>query len=104
MRRLVVPIWTSVVILLVGIWSAIVPFVGPIIFGTSVSMAPHGMSMSQATTAMFLGISASTYVYHILPGGIVALVGLYQLILGLVRERQAAVSTTTEQRMREAKA
>jgi hypothetical protein len=49
---------------------------------------------------MFLGIAISTYVYHILPGGITALVGLYQLILGLRRES----APTTEQKTKEAQA
>lgn len=104
MRRLVVPIWTSVIIILGGIWTAIVPFVGPMVMGTSSSMsvAPHGMGMSQPVTAMFLGIAVSTYVYHILPGTIVALVGLYQLVLGFLRERRPAPSPATEQRMQEA--
>jgi hypothetical protein len=103
MRRFVVPVWTSVIIILGGIWTAIVPFVGPLILGSSssISMAPHGMGMS-ASTAMFLGIAVSTYVYHIIPGGVVALVGLYQLVLGLLRERRPAPSPTVERRVQEA--
>ena len=101
MRRFVVPIWTSIVITLAGIWSAVVPFLGLNFGGASTSMA-HSMSMTQSvnTTPMFLGIAISTYVYHILPGGITALVGLYQLILGLRRES----APTTEQKTKEAQA
>ena len=102
MRRLVVPIWTSVIIILGGIWTAIVPFVGPTVMGASMNLAPHGMGMSQPMPAMFLGIAVSTYVYHILPGAIVGLVGLYQLVLGFLRGRRPAPTPVTEQRMQEA--
>jgi hypothetical protein len=101
MRRFVVPLWTSIVITLAGIWSVVVPFLGLNFGGASVSMA-HSMSVTQSTsmTPMFLGIAISTYVYHIIPGGVVVLVGLYQLILGLRRES----APTTEQRTKEAQA
>ncbi len=103
MRRFVVPIWTSIVITVAGIWSAVVPFLGLNFGGASVSMA-HSMNVTQsiAMTPMFLGIAISTYVYHIIPGGVTALVGLYQLVLGLGRQRESA--PTTEQRTREAQA
>jgi hypothetical protein len=101
MRRFVVPLWTSIVITVAGIWSAVVPFLGLNFGGASVSMA-HSMSVTESIsmTPMFLGIAISTYVYHIIPGGVVALVGLYQLILG--RRRESA--PTTEQRSKEAQA
>ncbi|GAC1347417.1 MAG: hypothetical protein NVS3B14_15280 [Ktedonobacteraceae bacterium] len=101
MSRFVVPIWTSIVVTLAGIWTAIVPFVGPFILGSSMNMG-HSMSMAQPSPAMFLGIALSTYVYHIVPGGIVALVGLYQLALGLVRQKQSAPSPAVEKRVQEA--
>ncbi len=103
MRRFVVPIWTSIVITLAGIWSVVVPFLGLNFGGASTSMA-HSMSMTQSmnVTPMFLGIAISTYVYHIIPGGVVVIVGLYQLILGLGRQRAPAPST--EQRTNEAQA
>jgi hypothetical protein len=52
-----------------GIWSVIIPFVGSM--GSSMSMA-HSMSMS-SSAGTFLGIAGITYVYHIIPGGVVAL-------------------------------
>ncbi len=97
MRHFVVPIWTSIVITLAGIWSAVVPFLGLNFGGASMSMG-HSMAM----TPMFLGIAISTYVYHIIPGGVAALVGLYQLVLGLGRQKESA--PTTEQRTKEAQA
>ena len=103
MHRFVVPIWTSIVITLAGIWSAVVPFIGLNFGGASISMA-HSMSVTQLAnvTPMFLGIAISTYVYHIIPGGVTALVGLYQLVLGLRRQTESA--PTTEQRTKEAQA
>jgi hypothetical protein len=93
MSRLVVPIWTSVVIVLGGIWSVVIPFVGSM--GTTVSMA-HSMSMA-SSAGTFLGIAGSTYVYHIIPGGVVALVGIYQLVRGFMRERRPATPPVAEQ-------
>jgi len=103
MHRFVVPIWTSIVITLAGIWSVVVPFLGLNFGGASTSMA-HSVSMTQSMsiTPLFLGIAISTYVYHIIPGGVAALVGLYQLVLGLGRQRESA--PTTEQRTKEAQA
>ncbi len=97
MRRFVVPIWTSIVITVAGIWSVVVPFLGLNFGGASTSM-----TQSMSMTPLFLGIAISTYVYHIIPGGVAVLVGLYQLVLGLGRQRESA--PTTEQRTKEAQA
>ena len=97
MRRLVVPIWTSAIITLAGIWSVVVPFIGLNFGGTATSMG-HAMSMaSSASPAMFLGIAVSTYVYHIIPGGVAALIGIYQLVRGFMRERRPGTPPVTEQ-------
>lgn len=70
-----------------GIWSVIVPFVGSM--GSSMSMS--------SSTGAFLGIAGSTYVYHIIPGGVVALLGIYQLVRGFMRERRPGTPPVTEQ-------
>lgn len=71
----------------------VVPFVGSAVSSTSMA---HTMSMA-SSVGTFLGISGSTYFDHIIPGGIVALVGIFQLVLGFMRERRSATAPVTEQ-------
>lgn len=86
MRLSTVLISTSIIVILGGIWVAIVPFVGPYVMGTAMAMRSMGPA-----------ITSSTYVYHIVPGTIIGLVGIFQLVAGLQRERQPASITRTEQ-------
>jgi hypothetical protein len=87
MRLSTVLISTSIIVILGGIWVAIVPFVGPYVMGTA-------MMMNSMTA-----VTASTYVYHIVPGTIIGLVGIFQLVAGLQRTRRPA---TTEQSVQQA--
>ena len=85
MRLSRVLISTSIIVILGGIWVAIVPFVGPYVMGTAMMMG----SMTVVTS--------STYVYHIVPGAIIGLVGIFQLVAGLQRTRRSATDSTAEQ-------
>ncbi len=90
MRLSTVLISTSIIVILGGIWVAVVPFFGPYIMGTA-------MMMHMGPT-----ITASTYVYHIVPGTIVGLVGIFQLVVGLQRITRPASTTTTQQSIQRA--
>ena len=90
MRLSRVLISTSIIVILGGIWVAIVPFVGPYVMGTA-------MMMNSMTA-----VTASTYVYHIVPGTIIGLVGIFQLVAGLQRAGRSTATTTTEQSVQRA--
>jgi hypothetical protein len=89
MRLSRVLISTSIIVILGGIWVAIVPFVGPYVLGTPVM-------------ARMIVVTTSTYVYHIVPGTIVGLVGIFQLAAGLQRAKRPASPTATEQSVQRA--
>jgi uncharacterized membrane protein YuzA (DUF378 family) len=90
MRLSRVLISTSIIVILGGIWVAIVPFVGPYVMGTA-------MMMNSMTV-----VTASTYVYHIVPGAIIGLVGIFQLVAGLQRRERPVSTKTTEQSVQRA--
>ena len=87
MRLSTVLIWTSIIVIVGGIWVAIVPFVGPYVMGTAMAMNSMGPA-----------VTATTYVYHIVPGTIVGLVGIFQLVAGLQRARRPASTEQSVQR------
>lgn len=91
MRLSTVLIATSIIVILGGIWVAIVPIVGPFVMGTAMAMRSMGPA-----------ITASTYVYHIVPGTIIGLVGIFQLVAGLQRRERPVSITTTEQSVQRA--
>ncbi len=91
MRLSTVLIATSIIVILGGIWVAVVPFVGPYVMGTA--MAMHSMGTA---------ITSSTYVYHIVPGTIIGLVGIFQLVAGLQRTRRPVSTTAAEQSVQKA--
>lgn len=86
MRLSTVLILTSIIVILGGIWVAIVPFVWPSVIGTSMAMRSMGPA-----------ITSTTYIYHIVPGTIIGLVGIFQLVAGLQWASRSASTTTTEQ-------
>ena len=86
MRLSRVMIWTSIIVILGGIWVAVVPFVGPYVMGTAMAMNSMGPA-----------ITSTTYVYHIVPGAIIGLVGIFQLVAGLQRAGRPASTTTSGQ-------
>lgn len=96
MRRLAVPLWTSVVITLAGVWTAVVPFVWPAITGLFTMSSGSMMMTHVASPNMAMGISAGTFIYHIIPGGAVALLGLYQLTAAHVRATRPSSSVESE--------
>jgi hypothetical protein len=57
-------------------------------------------------TAMMMNsmtaVTASTYVYHIVPGTIIGLVGICQLVAGIQRAGRPTATTTTEQSVQRA--
>jgi len=85
MRLSTVLISTSIIVILAGIWVAVVPFVAPYVMGTAMMM--RGMTV----------VSATTYIYHIVPGTIVGLVGIFQLVASLQQASRPA-STTAPKR------
>ncbi len=87
MRLSTVMIWTSIIVILGGIWVAVVPFVGPYVMGTAMAMNSMGPA-----------ITPTTYVYHIVPGTIVGLVGIFQLVAGLQRASRPASTEQSPQR------
>ena len=72
--------WSSVVVVVAGVWTALVPFIGPTlgIGGSSPTSAMGGMQHDMA--GPMLAVSASTLWYHVVPGTIATLAGLYQLV------------------------
>jgi hypothetical protein len=71
--------WSSVLVVLAGLWTAVVPFVGPAfgIGGANPMPAMGGMQHDMAgTAAPMLAISASTLWYHLVPGSVATLAGL----------------------------
>jgi uncharacterized membrane protein YqhA len=98
MRRLAVPVWTSVVITLAGIWTAVVPFIWPAITGLFTMSRGSMMMHAASSTGMAMGLSASTFIYHIIPGGAVAILGLYQLTAAHIRATRPSSSVESEQK------
>jgi len=86
MRLSTVLISTSIIVILGGIWVALVPFVWPYVMGTSMAMRSMGPV-----------ITSTTYIYHIVPGTIVGLVGIFQLAAGLQQASRPASTIATEQ-------
>lgn len=86
MRLSRVLISTSILVILGGIWVAIVPFVGPYVMGTAMAMNSMGPV-----------VTATTYVYHIVPGTIIGLIGIFQLVAGLQWANRPVLTNTTEQ-------
>ncbi len=86
MRLSRVLISTSIIVILGGIWVAIVPFVWPYVMGTAMMMNSMGPA-----------VTATTYVYHIVPGTIIGLVGIFQLVAGLQRASRPASTINAEQ-------
>jgi hypothetical protein len=98
--------WSSVLVVLAGVWTAIVPFVGPALgLGANPMPVTGGMQhqTGMATAAgPLLAISASTLWYHLVPGAVATLVGIYQLVAPLwtrgrapaARQQQQAGATT----------
>ncbi len=86
MRLTTVLISTSIIVILGGIWVAIVPFVWPYVMGTAMAMNSMGPA-----------ITSTTYVYHIVPGTIIGIVGIFQLVAGLQRASRPASTINTEQ-------
>jgi len=93
MARRIVPTWTSVVLILAGIWSAVVPFVGSAFSAPAQPMLHMGQAAASGMNMATLG--ASTLTYHIIPGGITILVGLYQLTAEWLQDRLTGRATTT---------
>ena len=86
MRLSRVLISTSLIVILGGIWVAVVPFIGPYVMGTAMAMNSMGPA-----------ITSTTWVYHIVPGVVIGLVGVFQLIAGIQSSSRPASTATTEQ-------
>ena len=98
--------WSSVLVILIGAWTALAPFVGPAIgLGGSNPMPAmngmqHDMGMAAAAGPMLM-ISASTLWYHLVPGVLATLVGACQLVAPFwtrgrapaARQQQAGATT-----------
>lgn len=91
---------SSVVVLLAGLWTAGAPWLGPLVgLGAMSGMGSAGMMGSMSAPAVTL--SAQTLWYHVVPGGIAALMGLYQLVVPALGARVShsaksrSVATTT---------
>lgn len=92
MRRLAVPTWTTIVIMIAGLWAAVIPFVWPAI---SSLLNPAPMSAMHSGSAMNMTtLSTSVFFYHIVPGGVAFLVGLYQLTAAHLRASQHVPAAT----------
>ena len=86
MRLSRVMIWTSIIVIIGGIWVALVPFIGPSFMGSG--MAMHSMGPV---------ITNTTWVYHIVPGVVIGLVGVFQLVTGIQWSSRSASTIPTEQ-------
>ena len=82
--------WSAVLVILLGLWIVLIPWVGPLIglnMG-AMSSAPAagtmpGMGQAAAPVAVAVILTASTLWYHLLPGVLTVLVGSYQLVAAL---------------------
>ena len=73
--------WSSLLVVLAGLWTALAPFVGPALGVGNTSPMPAmsgGMQHSMAGPAIMF--TATTLWYHVLPGALAIVVGLYQLV------------------------
>ncbi len=92
--------WSALLVVLLGLWVVGIPFFGPAVgLNMSAMSQPTGMMGMQGAAAASnaVVITASTLWYHILPGALTVLVGLYQLVAPLRARARTAARTTSPQ-------
>ena len=71
----------GVILLLVGLWVFLAPFVGPVIHLYS-TPPPTGMMQTAAMNANDVIVNRAMLIFNFLPGVILMLVGIYHLFSG----------------------
>ena len=73
--------WSSLLVIVAGLWTALAPFVGPALgIGNTSPMPAMNGGMQHAMAGPAITITATTLWYHIVPGAVTTVVGLYQLV------------------------